>query len=212
MKRLLISGFAISLAIAAPTVLWAADNHEQGRPAGGHAAMGGAAHPAARSAPERSAPRMNRPMTSAHHSSSYHHTAMHHTAMHHTIMHHTTMRHTTTHHTAMHHVTHHTTTAAGRTAVRGHVDVSTYRRNITAEHKFHDGDYHGPAGYAYQRWGFGQRLPGEYYGQQFWISNYLNFGLMAEPEGYVWVRYGPDALLIDQETGDILQVEYGIFY
>jgi hypothetical protein len=28
----------------------------------------------------------------------------------------------------------------------------------------------------------------------------------------VWVRYGNDALLVDVESGQILSVEYGIFY
>jgi len=34
---------------------------------------------------------------------------------------------------------------------------------------------------------------------------------MAPPDGYVWVRYGDDALLIDEYSGDIIQVEYDVF-
>jgi len=30
--------------------------------------------------------------------------------------------------------------------------------------------------------------------------------------GYVWVRYGPDALLIDTYTGEIIQVRYDVFW
>jgi Ni/Co efflux regulator RcnB len=30
--------------------------------------------------------------------------------------------------------------------------------------------------------------------------------------GTVWVRYGDDALLIDQYTGEVIQVAYGIFW
>ena len=35
---------------------------------------------------------------------------------------------------------------------------------------------------------------------------------MAPPWGYEWVRYGPDAVLIDVRTGQILQVRYGVFW
>ena len=31
--------------------------------------------------------------------------------------------------------------------------------------------------------------------------------LYAPPDGYVWVRYGPDAVLIDEDTGEIVQGE-----
>jgi Ni/Co efflux regulator RcnB len=30
--------------------------------------------------------------------------------------------------------------------------------------------------------------------------------------GYEWVRYGNDALLVDVDTGEIIRVEYDIFY
>ena len=35
---------------------------------------------------------------------------------------------------------------------------------------------------------------------------------MDPPYGYVWVRYGDDALLVDVDTGEILRVVYGVFY
>jgi Ni/Co efflux regulator RcnB len=47
----------------------------------------------------------------------------------------------------------------------------------------------------------GDRLPREYWAQNYWLNNYLNFGLIAPPDGYVWVRYGPDAVLIDERHG-----------
>jgi Ni/Co efflux regulator RcnB len=37
------------------------------------------------------------------------------------------------------------------------------------------------------------------------------FGLAPPPYGYEWVRNGDDALLIDTNTGEILQVEYDVF-
>jgi Ni/Co efflux regulator RcnB len=32
------------------------------------------------------------------------------------------------------------------------------------------------------------------------------------PYGYVWVRYGPDAMLVAVDNGQILSVVYGLFY
>jgi Ni/Co efflux regulator RcnB len=118
----------------------------------------------------------------------------------------------TTHHYYHHHyVTHHTSAVVhvrSRLAPR----VAALRRNVRASHRFHAGIYRAPPGYRYQRWGFGQFLPSVYWGRDFWLTDFLTYGLFAPPDGYVWVRYGPDALLIDQNTGEILQVDYGVFY
>jgi Ni/Co efflux regulator RcnB len=109
-----------------------------------------------------------------------------------------------------HHTSHHTTTVNHTTHVK--VDVTSYRKAFDAPNHFHYGDYHAPPGYVYRRWNYGDNLPREYWAQNYWINNYLNFGLIAPPDGYVWVRFGPDALLIDEDTGEVIQVEYGLFY
>ena len=83
---------------------------------------------------------------------------------------------------------------------------------MQASHRYRAGAYRPPQGYTYRRWAYGQRLPGAYYARNFWISNFLAYSLFAPPPGLVWVRYGPDALLIDQYTGEIIQVRYGVFY
>ena len=43
------------------------------------------------------------------------------------------------------------------------------------------------------------------------ISDYWLFALEVPPPGYEWVRDDGDALLVDTNTGEILQVEYGVF-
>jgi Ni/Co efflux regulator RcnB len=187
MKKLLISAFAMSLAIALPTALSAEQHHDQGASHGAsHGSTGGRG-------------------------SSGGGTGGHHTTM---VSHHTTMG--TTHHsyrhTSLHTTTHHTTVINRTTVRRTNVDVSSYRKAFNAPNHYHYGDYHGPAGYSYHRWNYGDNLPREYWAQNYWIGNFLNFGLIAPPDGYVWVRYGPDAVLIDEDTGEIIQVEYGIFY
>ena len=59
---------------------------------------------------------------------------------------------------------------------------------------------------------FGQVLPLLFWGRDYWLDSYSDFGLMDPPYGYVWVRYGNDALLVDVESGQILSVMYGVFY
>jgi Ni/Co efflux regulator RcnB len=55
-------------------------------------------------------------------------------------------------------------------------------------------------------------LPTIFWRRNYWISDYWMFGLMNPPYGYVWVRYGEDALLVNVQTGRILQVVYSVFY
>ncbi|HEY7852430.1 MAG TPA: RcnB family protein, partial [Caulobacteraceae bacterium] len=91
-------------------------------------------------------------------------------------------------------------------------DRRQWERNVQATRRFRGGFYRPPPGYAYRRWGWGQRLPGAYFAQNYWLTNWFTFGLFAPPQGLVWVRYGPDALLVDRYTGEIVQVRYGLFY
>jgi len=90
-------------------------------------------------------------------------------------------------------------------------DRRTYQHNFTANRHFHAGGYIRPAGWYYRRWVFGEVLPAVFWSQNYWIGDYYDFGLPPPPPGYVWVRYGDDALLVNQYTGEVLQVEYGLF-
>ena len=101
-----------------------------------------------------------------------------------------------------------------RPGVRPHArpDYSKYRRAVTAPRRFRIGTYHAPRGYSYRRWNYGQYLPSVYWGRSFWLSNFMVYGLFAPPPDAVWVRYGPDALLIDRYTGEIISVQYNVFY
>ncbi|MDZ4868908.1 MAG: RcnB family protein [Alphaproteobacteria bacterium] len=87
-----------------------------------------------------------------------------------------------------------------------------YRRNYNSPRRFRVGAYHGPRNFHYQRWSYGQRLPAAYYARQFWLFDVIGYGLFTPPPGLIWVRYGDDALLIDQYTGEIVQVRYDVFY
>src|SRR5262245_42644429 len=87
-----------------------------------------------------------------------------------------------------------------------------YRRSYDAPRRFRVGVYHGPRGFHYRRWSYGERLPSIYYARPFWLLNAIAYGLFTPPPGLIWVRYGDDALLVDQYTGEIVQVRYNVFY
>jgi Ni/Co efflux regulator RcnB len=114
------------------------------------------------------------------------------------------------------HRTHRTTTrsatsSAVRPTLHFKADINTYKRTFQARRQFHAGTYRAPPGYTYRRWGLGERLPNEYFVSDFWLNNFADYDLATPPDGYVWVRYGPDALLIDQSDGEVIQVAYGVF-
>ncbi|HEY0107895.1 MAG TPA: RcnB family protein, partial [Rhizomicrobium sp.] len=71
--------------------------------------------------------------------------------------------------------------------------------------------YRGPSGYSYRRWTFGEILPSLSSSRDYWIADYSDYGLQDPPEGCEWVLYGSDALLIDVDTGEIVEVVYGQF-
>lgn len=91
-------------------------------------------------------------------------------------------------------------------------DHRDYRRNYRAERHYRRPHYVRPQGWFSHRWIFGDILPAIFWSRNYWIVDYWQFGLPIPPVGYIWVRYGNDALLVDRETGEILQVIYNIFY
>jgi len=91
------------------------------------------------------------------------------------------------------------------------VDRGAYQHNFQAARTFHIGAYRRPPGWVARRWAYGQVLPRAYWAPQFILSDYWLFALEVPPVGYEWVRDDTDALLVNTSTGEILQVEYGVF-
>ena len=91
------------------------------------------------------------------------------------------------------------------------VDRSAYQHNFQAARSFRIGPYRRPPGWVAHHWVYGQILPRAYWAPQYLIADYWLFALEVPPAGYEWVRDGNDALLINTATGEILQVEYGVF-
>jgi len=78
--------------------------------------------------------------------------------------------------------------------------------------RFHHRGYERPSGWYPHRWRHGEFMPPFFWTQSYWLLDYWLFGLSPPPYGYVWVRDGADAVLIDRVTGEIVEVIYGVFY
>jgi Ni/Co efflux regulator RcnB len=91
------------------------------------------------------------------------------------------------------------------------VNRGAYQHNFQAARSYHVGPYHRPAGWTSRRWSYGEILPRAYWAPEYFLSDYWLFGLEVPPGGYEWVRDGDDAILVNTDTGEILQVEYGVF-
>jgi Ni/Co efflux regulator RcnB len=91
------------------------------------------------------------------------------------------------------------------------VDRGAYQHNFQAQRSFHVGPYHRPHGWVDRRWVYGDHLPRAFWASPYILADYWLFALETPPVGYEWVRYGNDALLIDINSGEVLQAEYGVF-
>jgi Ni/Co efflux regulator RcnB len=87
-----------------------------------------------------------------------------------------------------------------------------YHQNFNASRRFHGPAYRPPQGYYARRWTWGMTLPGLFWDRQYWLTDYSIYDLPPPPFGAIWVRVGGDALLIDQTSGMIIEVDYGVFY
>jgi Ni/Co efflux regulator RcnB len=92
---------------------------------------------------------------------------------------------------------------------RGYRD---FHRSFRAERRFRGPTYRRPAGWYDHRWSFGEFLPSAFWARDYWLSDYRAYDLQPPPYGAIWVRVGDDALLVDQDSGEVITVEYGVFY
>ncbi|HML08367.1 MAG TPA: RcnB family protein [Xanthobacteraceae bacterium] len=69
-----------------------------------------------------------------------------------------------------------------------------------------------PPGWAYRQWAIGMALPAIFLTQVYWYADWAALGLAPPRAGFQWVRYGPDLLLVDVNTGQVVDVAYGVFY
>jgi hypothetical protein len=77
---------------------------------------------------------------------------------------------------------------------------------------FRAAPFYYPGGWGYRRWAVGQILPGLFLSQGYFIGDWAAYSLGPPPPGLQWVRYGPDALLVNVYTGQVVDTVYGVFW
>ena len=69
-----------------------------------------------------------------------------------------------------------------------------------------------PHGWSYRLWAVGAILPPLFLAREYWYADWAALGVPPPPPGDQWVRYGPDLLLVDVTTGQVVEVVPGVFY
>jgi Ni/Co efflux regulator RcnB len=87
-----------------------------------------------------------------------------------------------------------------------------FHRDWRATQRFRAGGYHRPYGWYAHHWTFGEFLPQPFWARDYWLMDYMDYGLPPPPYGAIWVRVDQDALLIDRDSGEIITVVYNVFY
>jgi hypothetical protein len=64
---------------------------------------------------------------------------------------------------------------------------------------------------SFHRWGYGEFLPRALFAPAAYVVDYPAHELGAPPADCEWVRNGPDALLVNLDTGMVIQVVPGAF-
>lgn len=71
--------------------------------------------------------------------------------------------------------------------------------------------YYYPRGYNARHWSVGVRLPSVFYAASYYL-NYSTYGLAPPPWGCQWIRVDSDVMLVEQSTGEVLDMLYGFYY
>jgi Ni/Co efflux regulator RcnB len=71
--------------------------------------------------------------------------------------------------------------------------------------------YRYPRGYGYRAYHAHERFPLALLIAPYFITDFALYNLPAPEPDLQWVRYGPDALLVNQDTGEVVDVAYGVF-
>lgn len=99
----------------------------------------------------------------------------------------------------------------GRDQGRAYYNPGAFRPHVTVTNRFHVSNWSRPGGWYYRPWAYGMFLPWGWFLPQYYLDWGL-YDLPPPPVGCEWVREGPDAVLVDVWTGEILSVYSGVFY
>ncbi len=96
---------------------------------------------------------------------------------------------------------------------RPHWQQGRYPQVYRSQQRYrYSGYYRPPIGFYSHNWAFDEFLPRGWWGPDYSLNSWWNYGLPYPPPGYDWVRVGPDALLIDEYSGRVVQVVRDIFW
>lgn len=84
----------------------------------------------------------------------------------------------------------------------------SYRGHMV--HRVHLAPFVYPNGWAYRRWDAGMILPPLFLGSAYFYADWAGLGLAPPEPGFQWVRYGPDLLLVNVSTGQVVDTAYGV--
>jgi Ni/Co efflux regulator RcnB len=92
-------------------------------------------------------------------------------------------------------------------------NVQVTRKVIRAPRRFHIArPWVAPRGFVFRHFRLGERVPAVLLMPNYFLLDYALYGLEPAPPGYVWIREGSDAVLVDRYTGEVVQVAYDVFY
>jgi Ni/Co efflux regulator RcnB len=96
---------------------------------------------------------------------------------------------------------------------RANGNVQVTRKVIRAPRRFHIArPWVAPRGFVFRHFRLGERLPAVLLVPNYFLLDFALYGLEPAPPGYVWIREGSDAVLVDRYTGEVVQVAYDVFY
>lgn len=96
---------------------------------------------------------------------------------------------------------------------RGDQRYDWQRYRYSNRNLFHVGPYYSPyRGYGYNRFSIGIFLDPLFYGRDYWIGDPWEYRLPPAYPGTEWVRYYNDVLLVDIDTGEVVDVIYDFFW
>lgn len=94
-----------------------------------------------------------------------------------------------------------------------HSHFRYYGGRYYGRERFYISFYVFPRGYAYRNWRVGEYMPySYYYNARYDLDDYWRYDLYDPPYWAHWVRVGYDALLIDYDTREVIDVVYDLFY
>ena len=193
MKSLLFGIVGMAMVAGFPA---AADNPHHNPPHAGHPAR-----PAAHATVHRT--------TTVHRSAPTHHVTVHHNTVHRTTVHRAVTRHPATGHRKV--TVHRKVTTVHRNP-KVHANLAHFHKVFRAPRRYHARAWVAPRGFHYRRFRIGERIPSVLLAADFFLTDFALYGLEAPSPEYVWVRDGTDAVLVDRYTGEVIEVEYDVFY